>query len=88
MTVAASLVAAQDARIRTKFVEVPYDIGMNCGDCIASGYNFVWKSKETGLVVNDEEYPVNTGKFISTDVMCCEGSSDFYKDYTFPGQTA
>lgn len=88
LTVAASLlVSAQETRARTKFIDTPYDIKLNCGDCIAAGYNFVWKTKETGLMVTDEEYPVNTGLFASTDVMCCEGSSEFYKDYGFPGNS-
>jgi hypothetical protein len=88
-TVAATLVAAQDGttRVKDKFIDLPYDIGMSCGNCIASGFNYVWKTKETGLVVNDEEYPVNTGAFSTTDVMCCEGSKDFYADYAWAGQT-
>jgi hypothetical protein len=85
ITVAATIVAAQDARVRTTFVETPYDIKLNCGDCIASGFNYAWKSRETGLVVNDQEYPVNTGRYDSTDVMCCEGSTAYYADYNFPG---
>ena len=75
-------VKAQDAtpRIRTTFMDSPYDISLPCGECVASGHNFVWRTVETGLVVNDEEYPTNTGKYADTDVMCCEGSFDRYKD--------
>ena len=86
-TVATTLVAAQDARNRNKFVDVPYDIKLNCGDCIAAGYNYAWKTKETGLVVNDEEYPVNSGLYGTTSVMCCEGSADEYEKYAYPDQT-
>ena len=88
VVVALTLLSAQDAtRVRTKFVNVPYDIKMSCGDCIASGYNYLWKTKETGLVVNDEEYPVNSGLYGTTSVMCCEGSADEYEKYAYPDQT-
>lgn len=71
-------VQAQEERVRTKFADSAYSMDLPCGDCVASGWNYLWKSEETGLVVNDEEYPTNTGKFADTDVMCCEGSVDFY----------
>jgi len=74
-------------RIRTKFAESPYDISLPCGECVASGWNFVWRTEETGLVVNDEEYPTNTGDYDDTDVMCCEGSTEFYADRTYTPTT-
>jgi len=78
-------VSAQDAsrQSRTKFAESDYDISLPCGECVASGWNWVWKTEETGLVVNDSEYPTNTGAYDTTDVMCCEGSHDYYADRTY-----
>jgi hypothetical protein len=61
---------------------VPYDIKLSCGECIASGYNFLWRSEVNSKKVNDNEYPKNTGKYEDTDVMCCEGSFEFYKGLT------
>lgn len=85
-TVAANIfVSAQTTRVRTKFIEEPYAMNLNCGDCIAAGHNFLWRSEVNGLVVNDEEYPTNTGKYDDTDIMCCEGSFAMYDktyDYT------
>jgi hypothetical protein len=66
-------------------MDTEYSMDLNCGECIAAGHNFLWRSEENGLVVNDEEYPSNTGKYEDTDIMCCEGSFDFYNkdwDYT------
>ena len=81
-------IGAQDTpRIRTKFAESPYEISLPCGECVASGWNFVWKTQETGLVVNDEEYPTNTGVYATTDVMCCEGSTEFYADKAYTPAT-
>lgn len=72
-------VSAQDTtRSRNKFGSTPYALDLNCGDCIASGFNFIWKSEETGLIVSDEEYPSNTGNFADTDTFCCQGDVDYF----------
>ena len=74
---------AQDTPVRNKvpYVKKDYDLELNCGECIAAGYNFCWKTEETGLSVNDDEYPTNTRLYSTTDLMCCEGGSEFYEDY-------
>lgn len=57
--------------------EASYDIKAPCGKCIASGYNFCWKSEETGLIVTDDRYPDATGIFETTSTLCC-GEESWY----------
>jgi len=53
------------------FKSVDYAIDLPCGSCIAGGWNFCWKSDETGLIVTDDQYPKNTGLYADTNLLCC-----------------
>ena len=60
--------------------QAAYDINAPCGQCIASGYNFCWKSEESGLILTDDQYPTATGVYETTNTMCC-GEQSWYDDY-------
>lgn len=64
-----------------------YDINAPCGKCIASGYNFCWRSEETGLILTDDQYPTATGDYDTTNTMCC-GELSWYADYTMANGAA
>ena len=39
------------------FKDIEYDKSLGCGECIAAGYNFCWKSVKVGEILTDDEYP-------------------------------
>lgn len=78
-----SLTSSPKKNTKPKFLEgneAAYDINAPCGKCIASGYNFCWKSEETGLILTDDQYPTATGIYETTNTMCC-GEQSWYSDY-------
>ena len=67
---------ADDTKIQ--FSKVDYDPKLDCGACIAGGWNFCWKTDETGLIMTDEMYPKNTGSFADTNLLCCK-KEEYYE---------
>ena len=49
---------------------VPYSTSLNCGECIASGFNFCWKTDIPGKILNDN-YPKKNDDFKLTEQRCC-----------------
>ena len=42
---------------------VPYSTSLNCGECIASGFNFCWKTDIPGKILNNDNYPKKNDDF-------------------------
>ena len=51
---------------------VPYSNTLNCGECIASGFNFCWKTDIPGKILNNDNYPKKNDDFKLTEQRCCE----------------
>lgn len=76
LTIAGNSVRAQDEEGGESRVDllsgVPYSTSLNCGECIASGFNFCWKTDIPGKVLNDLNYPKKNDDFKVTEQRCCE----------------
>jgi hypothetical protein len=59
------------------YKDVTYDKSLGCGECVAAGYNFCWKSVKVGEILDDKEYP-EYNKFSSkTESICCKNEKDY-----------
>ena len=46
---------------------VPFSTSLNCGECIASGFNFCWKTDIPGKILSEENYPKKNEDFGITE---------------------
>lgn len=59
-----------------------YHPDLKCGDCVAGGYNFCWKSTIPGEVLGDNDYPTlkpildSIGGNLDTESRCCYNDKD------------
>ena len=59
------------------FKDIVYDKSLGCGECIASGYNFCWKSVKVGEILTDEDYPEYNDNISKTQSICCKNEKDY-----------
>lgn len=42
--------------------DITHAYDLPCGECVAGGYNFCWKSEVPGQVLSDDDFPIKSSK--------------------------
>jgi len=61
--------------------DVNHAYNLPCGDCVAGGFNFCWKSEVPGQVLSDDDFPNKKSAETNTDEAlmnsrCCKHNED------------
>lgn len=55
---------------------INYNRNLNCGECIAGGYNYCWKTRDPSKVLSDSEFPSYQESRSATESICCRNAED------------
>jgi hypothetical protein len=56
--------------------DITYSKDLGCGECVAGGYSFCWKSTSSGEVLSDKEYPKYNSNSNLRTAICCKDNKD------------